>query len=548
MNKKVMRKSILAIGLSLMTLSLMAQNREIRRANRAISSGDFTEALKELNSAESQLEGAKEDVIADFYYNKAKALYGSAPNNLENIKEVIANINKVANYNAKSSTRSELATFKKQLEESLVTSAINDQNASNSISAADKLMEAYKLDEANNLHYLYYAASNYHNGDEIDKALAGYSKLLDAGYTGVEMQYFAVEVETGEKQLFSDENERSLMLRAGTHTNPTDELTKDVRPQILQYMAYIYIQKEEYENAINVVDTALQSDPENTDLLRAKADVLYQLGEKEEYNRLMQKIITLEPNNPDLFFNLAVNSAELGEVNEAIQFYDQVISLDPNHYAANLNAAILILSKDEDIVKEMNSLGMSAADNKRYDELLKKRDKLMKYAIPYLESALNIDDSDPEVRQTLKNIYLQIGEDYDYTKGINIIQLTKSGSGDTYSISGYLNGLKLTFILDTGASNVSISETEAIFMFKNGYLDEEDILGTEYYSIANGEIAEGTVINIKELKLGRFVLNDVKASVIHSLRAPILLGQSALSRLGKITINYSTDTLEIIKD
>ena len=41
-----------------------------------------------------------------------------------------------------------------------------------------------------------------------------------------------------------------------------------------------------------------------------------------------------------------------------------------------------------------------------------------------------------------------------------------------------VNGLNLNFIFDTGASNVSISLTEASFMLKNGYLEEGDIIGT----------------------------------------------------------------------
>src|SRR5699024_106373 len=90
MNKKVMKKTILAIGMSLVTLTAMAQKREIRKANRAISSGDYTEALSELESAESQLDGAKDDVIAEVYYLKANATYNLAPNNPENVKQATA--------------------------------------------------------------------------------------------------------------------------------------------------------------------------------------------------------------------------------------------------------------------------------------------------------------------------------------------------------------------------------------------------------------------------------------------------------------------------
>ncbi len=84
-------------------------------------------------------------------------------------------------------------------------------------------------------------------------------------------------------------------------------------------------------------------------------------------------------------------------------------------------------------------------------------------------------------------------------------------------------------------------------MLKNGYLSEDDILKTEYYKIANGEIAEGTIINLKNLEIGDIKLYNVQASVMHNLNAPLLLGQSALSKLGSIEFNYSNSTL-IIKN
>lgn len=126
------------------------------------------------------------------------------------------------------------------------------------------------------------------------------------------------------------------------------------------------------------------------------------------------------------------------------------------------------------------------------------------------------------------------------------IQMTKNYGG-TFTIACKVNDLPLNFVFDTGASDVSISMTEALFMFKNGYLNEKDITGTEYYSIANGEIQEGTTINLRKLEFGDFVLYNVKASISNELKAPLLLGQSALSKLGKITIDYSEGTLTIIE-
>jgi aspartyl protease family protein len=47
----------------------------------------------------------------------------------------------------------------------------------------------------------------------------------------------------------------------------------------------------------------------------------------------------------------------------------------------------------------------------------------------------------------------------------------------------------------------------------------------------------GTVITLKEVKLGDAVLKNVQASVVHNQKAPLLLGQSVLERFGKITID-----------
>ena len=71
-----------------------------------------------------------------------------------------------------------------------------------------------------------------------------------------------------------------------------------------------------------------------------------------------------------------------------------------------------------------------------------------------------------------------------------------------YYVPCKVNGLPLKFIFDTGASDVSISLTEALFMIKNGYLKKEDLGESVYYNIANGDVAKGTKLNIKEIELG----------------------------------------------
>lgn len=117
--------------------------------------------------------------------------------------------------------------------------------------------------------------------------------------------------------------------------------------------------------------------------------------------------------------------------------------------------------------------------------------------------------------------------------------------GGVSTIPCRVNGLALNFIFDTGASEVSMSLTEVSFMLKNGYLKKEDILGTTNYQDANGNVNEGITIMLREIEIAGLKLKDVKASVVKNLKAPLLLGQSALRKLGTIQMDFEENTITI---
>ena len=124
-----------------------------------------------------------------------------------------------------------------------------------------------------------------------------------------------------------------------------------------------------------------------------------------------------------------------------------------------------------------------------------------------------------------------------------VIQMKKEGGVSV--IPCKVNGLNLSFVFDTGAADVSISMTEALFMLKNDYLSKDDIKGTNKYSDATGNISEGIVINLKEIDIAGFKLYNVAASIVKNSEAPLLLGQSAIKRLGKFQLDLVANTLTI---
>lgn len=126
-------------------------------------------------------------------------------------------------------------------------------------------------------------------------------------------------------------------------------------------------------------------------------------------------------------------------------------------------------------------------------------------------------------------------------KGKSVIKMQKDGG--VYHIPCKINGTEMEFIFDTGASDITMSLTEALFLYKQGKMSEDDFLGTQEYQIADGSISEGTIVNLKTVTIGNRTLENIQASIVHNLDAPLLLGQSALAKFGNISIDYNKNEI-----
>lgn len=113
-----------------------------------------------------------------------------------------------------------------------------------------------------------------------------------------------------------------------------------------------------------------------------------------------------------------------------------------------------------------------------------------------------------------------------------------------YYVPVEVNGLNLKFIFDTGASAISISSAEVAVMYRQGLISQEDVLGTSQMMDANGDITEGAVVNLRTVKIGDLTLHNIQASVEDNMQAPLLFGQSALSKFGKVSIDYDKGYIE----
>ena len=259
--------------------------------------------------------------------------------------------------------------------------------------------------------YLYNAALVATEAKDYKVALDFYEELINLKYSGVSMNYYAVEKESGKEQVFQDEKSRNFSVDViGTHEAPRDEMAESVEIDILRSMAAIYKTQEEYDKSIIFLDLAKKIDENDINLILLESNVRWEMGEVDEYQKLISKALEIEPDNVDLVFNLGVVNADKGNFDDAIGYYNKAIEIDPNYTKAYLNAAALILEKEGPMIEEMNSLGMSTADYNRYDELKIERENLYKSAIPYLEEVYNLENDNLNAARTLKNIFSALGD------------------------------------------------------------------------------------------------------------------------------------------
>lgn len=109
--------------------------------------------------------------------------------------------------------------------------------------------------------------------------------------------------------------------------------------------------------------------------------------------------------------------------------------------------------------------------------------------------------------------------------------------GGVYKIPCAVNGARMKMIFDTGASNVSLSKSMADYLIENEYISKKDILGTSSARIADGSVVKVQRVNLKDVEIGGMHIYNVEATISTSQYAPLLLGQSAIQKLGKISID-----------
>ncbi len=360
----------------------------------------------------------------------------------------------------------------------------------------------------------------------------------------------------------------------------------------------------DYDKALEYCNQAIALDSVKTNYLYEKANILDNAGRTQEAIKTMSDYIANTPDEPAGYYQRGWFKDHSGDIEGALEDYTMAITLQPNVAYAYLNRGVLYRLKGENAKAEsdfkqvvrldsipeeaecsfyayyylgqkdkaieiLNTILDKDKKGNCYDaaclySVMGEKEKALSYLRQSLEDGyrrfahikrdrdLNNIRNTEEFKVLMKEYeekHLQEiaadadGDDSAYELKVEEIPFTKEGG--VCKVKCAINGLPLHFIFDTGAADVSISSVEATFMAKNDFLSSSDIIGKQNYQTADGNITEGTIINLKDVKLGSLHLNNIKASVVRNQAAPLLLGQSVLSKLGKIEIDNTKKVLRI---
>ena len=294
------------------------------------------------------------------------------------------------------------------------------------------------------------------------------------------------------------------------------------------------------DKAMEYYNQGIDLDKTYAYLFISRGDLLKERGDIEGATADYEKVLEID-NEPDDGSCRQYALLGLGRDNEALEWMEKIIENNPNDNGVFYDKACLFarMGRTEDAIQALEEAfkkGFRRFAHLEHDNDMDTLRNLPEYKAliqEYKDKPVEEQVEEPEI--TIETAEALVSE----------IRMKKMPGG-TYEVPCTINGLPLKFIFDTGASDVTLSSVEANFMLKNDYLSEKDFKGSRRYLTADGSIANGAIVRIKEVKVGDVTLKNIEAYVVNSQKAPLLLGQSVLDRFGTITIDneHSIMTIE----
>lgn len=383
---------------ALIVTSTFSQKNELKIAEKAIKSQEYSKAVTAIVAAESLMANMDNKTIAKFYFLKVQAYNGKK--DFQTSAKTLDDLLRIEEQTGKKKYSIEANIIKNEMVQEVFKLAGSQYSAEEYKKASTNFYLVYKLSPQDTT-FIYNAAISASLAKEYDVSLKYYKELQSMKYTGITSKYYATNKKTGIKEDLGSKQNRDLLIKSGLYKDPVDSKTESKTGDIIKNIAYILKSQGKTEEAIKAIEEARKIYPKDINLILTQADIYFQLEQMDKFSEFMELAITVDPENPQLFFNLGVISYDKGDIEEAKKNYKKAIELKDDYGDAYLNLAVAIMNKEKAIVDEMND---NLSDFDKYDELLLEQKEVHKEALPYIEKADKYSRSINTV-QLLMNIY-----------------------------------------------------------------------------------------------------------------------------------------------
>ena len=380
-----MKKSILILSISLLGLSVVAQQNQIQNTNNALKSGDLERAKKAIDLAAAHESTMQ---LNKMWYYRGKtyfAIYESKEFKSLDTEAALKSL--VSFINCLKGDKDNI--YKDEVTGLLIASALRLYNYS---------LAAYRsgdfINAAKNLNILF-------DVFPFDKD----KTLTRSNITTESLNYDLYSISRDAKDIGKAKEYLQKLIDA-----------KYKSPKIYSDMSLICLSEKDTTKALNYIEMGRNLFDDDIKLINAELTLYIQLGKTDILLVKLEKAIASTPDNELLFYAQGLIYKDKKEFEKAEISYKKVIELKADHLDANFELGVLYFNKGVEWSNKSSNLPLS--ESKKMKEFDEKAMIDFKNSIPYFEKVREINPNEMSVNQSLMKTYRITGD----TEKFNVLK------------------------------------------------------------------------------------------------------------------------------
>ena len=180
-------------------------------------------------------------------------------------------------------------------------------------------------------------------------------------------------------------------------------------PAIYIHMSNVYLEDKNTDKALEYLKLGRNMFEGDQSLINTEINLYIQLGRTSELIEKLGEAIALDSENDLLYFNRGTIYDQEGDFVNAEKDYKASLAINPDAFGTNYNLGALYFNAGVAINNKAND----TSNNKQFEKLKKEAEASFAKALPFLETAYELNGEDKNTLLSLKQLYYLNG---DYKK------------------------------------------------------------------------------------------------------------------------------------